>query len=196
MEIFLFGIFTILFLFTIIIVLKIIALKNVVYKKPEILSNKKILTVYYSNGGNTKSVGNNLQSIVGGDLKEIELTEKYPKNIFKMSNIIRKQMKEDFIPQIKNIDIAQYDIIFVGSPIWNFSISLPIKAFLKNNNFENKILIPYFTCDGGVNKDKVINKFKKLTNAKETEGPLFLLEDGIILKKQQIIRWLNNIKLL
>ncbi len=193
MEIFLFGIFTILFLFTIIIVLKIIALKNVVYKKPEILSNKKILTVYYSNGGNTKSVGNNLQSIVGGDLKEIELTEKYPKNIFKMSNIIRKQMKEDFIPQIKNIDIAQYDIIFVGSPIWNFSISLPIKAFLKNNSFDNKIIIPFITYSGGSNKAKIVNEIKYLSNTNDIKKTLFTFENGFFLIKEQIIKWLNNL---
>ena len=64
-----------------VIVSKIIKLKNIEYKNKEIFSNKKILTVYYSNGGNTKNVAEQLHSIVSGDLKEIELTEKYPKNI-------------------------------------------------------------------------------------------------------------------
>ena len=192
MEILLCGICVVLFLLTIIII-KIIALKNIIYKKPAILSDKKILTIYYSNGGNTKCVAQNLQSIVGGDLKEIELIEKYPKNIFKMSKLIRKQIQEDFIPQIKDIDISNYDIIFVGSPIWNFSVSVPIKAFLQNNNFENITLIPFFTCSGGVNKTKVITKFKNITNVKEIKKPLYMFENGLFLIKQQIIKWLNNI---
>ena len=63
MDILLYIICTILFLFTIITTLKIIELKNIEYKKPEILSGKRILTVYYSNGSNTKNVSQNLHSI-------------------------------------------------------------------------------------------------------------------------------------
>ncbi len=176
-----------------IVVFKITELKNIEYKKPEILSNKRILIVYYSNGGNTKSVGEKLHSITGGDIKEIELIEKYPKNAFKMSKIVRNQIKEDFVPQIKHIDISDYDIIFTGSPIWNLSISLPLKAFLKSNNFENKILIPFFTCSGGVNKNEVANQLENLTGAKKVINPLFMFENGIFLVKEQIIKWLNTI---
>ena len=192
MDYLLYIIGIVLFLLLIILVKKINALRNIEYKKSEILSDKKILTIYYSNGGNTKNIGENLFKIVGGDLKEIEPVEKYPTNIFKMSNLIRKQMKDDYVPQIKNIDISNYEIIFVGSPIWNYSMSLPLKAFLKNNNFENKIIIPFFTCSGGVNKNEVINKFKGYTNSKEIKKPLFIFENGIFLVKQQIINWLNN----
>ena len=189
----LYVISVILFLLTIIIVFKIKTLKNIEYKKPEVLSDKKILTVYYSNGGNTKTVAQNLQSIAGGDIKEIELIEKYPKNVFQMSNLVRKQAKEGVLPQIKDIDISSYDVIFIGSPIWNFSISLPVQSFLKNNNFENKVIIPLFTCSGGVNKNKVINTINDYTNAKEVKKPLFMFENGIFLIKEQIIKWLNNI---
>ena len=115
MEILLYGIYIILFAVTIIIVLKIKALKNIEYKRPEILSDKKILIVYFSNGGNTKKVAENLNSIVDGDLKEIELIEKYSNNIFKMSKLVRTQIKDGVLPQIKNIDILNYDIIFVNN---------------------------------------------------------------------------------
>ncbi len=192
MDILLYIICTILFLFTIITTLKIIELKNIEYKKPEILSGKRILTVYYSNGSNTKNVAQNLHSIMGGDIKEIELTENYPKNIFKMSNLVRKQIKEGYLPKIEEIDISDYDVIFVGTPIWNFSISLPVKAFLKNNNFENKILIPFFTYSGGTCKNKILNEFKDYTNVKEVKKPLSMFENGIFMVKEQIIKWLNN----
>ena len=175
------------------VVFKIINLKNVKYKEPEFLTNKKVLTVYYSNGGNTENVAENLHSVVGGDIKEIKLNEKYPENVFKMSDLVRKQAKEGILPEIEKIDFSDYDVIFAGSPIWGFSASLPIKSFLKNNSFENKILIPFFTYSGGANRNKVLNEIKNITNAKEIKKPLFMFENGIFLTKEQIINWLNKI---
>ena len=192
-KIYVIGIFFVFLTLLIVAILKINELKNIKYYHPELFTNKKILIVYYSNIGNTKSVAENIHSVVGGDIKEIELIEKYPNNIFTMSKLVRKQMKEGFLPQINDIDVSNYDIIFVGSPIWNFSVSLPAKAFLKNNNFENKTLIPFFTYSGGASKKKIINEVKNSTNAKDIKQPLFMFENGIILTKEQIIKWLNNI---
>ena len=110
-----------------------------------------------------------------------------------MSKLVRKQIQEDYLPQIKNIDISNYDVIFVGSPIWNFSISLPAKSFLKNNNFENKTLIPFITYSGGANKTKIVGEIKDLTNTNDIKKPLFMFENGIFLTKEQITKWLNNI---
>ena len=93
MKILLMGIFIIAVAFAVIAICKINELKNVKYCQPELLENKKILTVYYSKIGNTKSVAQNINSIVGGDIKEIELDEEYPNNIFAMSGMVRKQMK-------------------------------------------------------------------------------------------------------
>ena len=193
MKIYAIGIFFVLLTLLIVAIYKINELKNIKYYPPELLTNKKILIVYYSNIGNTKCVAENIHTVINGDIKEIELIEKYPNNIFTMSKLVRKQMKEEFLPQINNINVSNYDIIFVGSPIWNFSASLPIKAFLKNNNFENKTIIPFFTYSGGANKKKIINEIKNSANAKDVKQPLFMFENGIIFTKEQIIKWLNNI---
>lgn len=181
------------FALLIIAVCKLNELKNIKYNQPQLLTDKKILTVYYSNGSHTKEVAQNLHYIIGGDIKEIELTEKYPNNIFKMSKLVRKQMKEGYLPKIEDIDISNYDIVLIGSPIWNFSVSLPVKTFLKNNNFENKILIPFFTYSGGANKNNVINEIKDTANTQNLRKPLFMFENGIFLIKEQLIKWLNNI---
>ena len=110
-----------------------------------------------------------------------------------MSKLVRKQIKEGSLPKIEYIDISSYDVIFVGSPIWNGSPSLPMKTFIKNNDFENKILIPFFTYSGGANKENVINEIKGTASAKDFKKPLFMFENGIFLTKEQLIKWLNNI---
>ncbi len=192
MKFILTGIFILLFSLVTVAICKINELKNIQYNQPE-FADKKILTVYYSHNGNTKNVAQNINYIVGGDIKEIELVENYPNNIFTMSLLIRKQIKDGYLPQIKDIDISNYDIIFVGSPIWNFSMSLPMKAFLKNNNFENKTLIPFFTYSGVAKKRKIVEEIEELTNLKDIKKPLFMFENGICLVKQQIINRINNI---
>ena len=183
----------VIFILLIIAICKINELKNIKYNQPQLLTDKKILTVYYSNGTHTKEVAQKLHSIVGGDIKEIELTEKYPNNIFKMSKLIRKQIKEGFLPKIEDIDILNYDIVFIGSPVWNLSMSLPAKTFLQNNNFENKTLIPFFTYSGGANKKNIIKEISDFTKANDVRKPLFMFENGIFLTKEQLIKWLNNI---
>ena len=119
MKILLSVICFILFVFVVVTIFKVKELSKIEYQEPEILSNKKILTVYYSNGGHTKDVAENLHGVVGGDVIEIKLNEKekYPDNIFKMSMVVRKQMKQGYFPEIEYIDISDYDIIFAGSPI-------------------------------------------------------------------------------
>ena len=171
---------------------KLNELKNIKYNPPQVLMNKKILTVYYSNGGHTKEVAQNLHSIVGGDIKEVQLLEKYPNNIFEMSKLVREQMKDNYLPNINDVDISNYDIVFAGSPIWNFSISLPIKTFFKNSNFENKTLIPFFTYSGGANKKNIIKEIEEVANTKDIRKSLFMFENGIFLTKEQLIKWLNN----
>lgn len=181
------------FILLILAICKFNELKSIKYNQSPLLKGKKILTIYYSNGGHTNDVAQNLYSLVGGDIKEIQLLEKYPNNIFKMSKLVREQIKNNYLPDINNVDISSYDIVFVGSPIWNFSTSLPMKAFLKNNNFENKTLIPFFTYSGGANKKNVIREIEDAVNTKDIRMPLFMFENGIFLTKEQLIKWLNNI---
>ena len=77
MKIYAFGIIFVFLTLFIVAIFKINELKNIKYYPPEILTNKKILIVYYSNIGNTKCVAENIRSVVGGDIKQIELIEKY-----------------------------------------------------------------------------------------------------------------------
>ena len=90
--------------------------------------------------------------------------------------------------------IIPNNIIFIAGPVWNSSISLPLKSFLKNNDFKDKILIPIFTYSGGANRNKIIEEIITLTNIKNVKKPLFMFENGIFLQKEQIINWLNKLQ--
>lgn len=46
-------------------------------------------------------------------------------------------------------NIADYDIIFLGSPIWSGTIAPPVKTFLSGHDLSGKRIIPFVTHGGG-----------------------------------------------
>lgn len=76
------------------------------------------------------------------------------------SQVMMKKSPELF-PLNKNVD--DYDIIFIGTPIWAWTYAPPIRTFLENSNISNK-KIALFSCHEGQN-GKVFSHFKdKLKN--------------------------------
>lgn len=113
--------------------------------KEEIFSKKnpKVLVAYYSYSGTTKKVADEISKKTNGDLFEITTKEKYS-NVYTQSN---SEIRNDAHPLLKytvdNID--QYDIVFVGYPIWWHATPTPINTFLESYNLKDKIVIPFCT---------------------------------------------------
>lgn len=158
------------------------------------LLNKKIIVVYYSNSGSTEKTSKIIQKNLGCDIKKITLKAPYnDKNMFKLIKTVIIQKKNGYIPETEDIDISDYDIIFVGSPVWAFHLSLPIKDFLLKNNFENKTIVPFYSVGAFVKKenlDKEISKYAK--NAKILKSYITYL-NGMTLRTSQVKQWLNKL---
>lgn len=176
---------------------KAIQLSRIEYKEPSFLANKKILTIYYSHGKNIESVAENIHKIVGGDIKTIEPLEKYPDSFIDTFKTVQKQIKDNYLPKVETIDLTEYDVIFVGSPVWATSVSLPVKSFLINNNFDNKLVLPFFSYLGDANKDSLKSQVEKSLKEKSSSAkvltPMLTIKKGIILIDKQIEGWLNSL---
>ncbi|GHT16636.1 hypothetical protein FACS189426_24380 [Bacteroidia bacterium] len=119
-------------------------------KKEEAPKEPKVLTVYYSLWGNTTLLANMIHNTVGGDIFLIETATPYPTD--NAHAAAQKQIDEGVLPELKGKveDLASYDIIFIGTPNWFGSTSLPVKAFLKENDLTGKTVIPFATFGGSV----------------------------------------------
>lgn len=110
--------------------------------------DKKILIAYLSYSGTTKNVASALSEKTGGDLFEIAPKKKYS-NVYTQSNSeIRKNSKPELSATVKNID--DYDIVFVGYPIWWHATPAPINTFLESYDLKGKLIVPFCTsaeCD-------------------------------------------------
>ncbi len=113
----------------------------------------KVLIAYYSQSGNTKAVAEQIQAKFGGDLYEITLAAPYPAGERETIEIVGQQREAGILPElggtVENMD--EYDVVFIGTPIWFGTASLPVFAFVEahSGDFAGKTVIPFYTCGGG-----------------------------------------------
>lgn len=120
-------------------------------KKTEKKMEHKILITYYSYTGNTKYLAEKIQKETGGDIAEIIPVTPYPNNYDEVVEMVKTEKVQNFMPELKPMekDLSQYDIIFIGTPVWWYTISSPVRTFVAKNDFSGKIIVPFCTHGGG-----------------------------------------------
>ena len=111
----------------------------------------KTLIAYFSAGGVTKKVAEKLAEATGGDLFEIEPAQKYTKaDLNWMDKKSRSSVEMNDLssrPAIasKVDEMAQYDVVFVGFPVWWYREPSIIDTFMESYDFSGKKIIPFAT---------------------------------------------------
>ena len=155
----------------------------------------KVLVISYSLSGNTKQIAENIAGKTNADLFEIKTSDKiklglpFYLEIKKQLNSKNYQKIEDEMP-----DFTKYDTIFVGFPVWWYTIATPVLAFLQKADFSDKKVIPFSTQ--GSNYGTAFADFKNMAkNAKIGEGASFNNVNAKYDKAvdNKINDWLNNI---
>ena len=110
-------------------------------------SNGNVAIVYYSLTGTTEDVANEIQAQTNGDLYSIETVEEYPNVYSEVADVVSQQREDGELPELQpmDIDLEKYDTIFIGSPIWFGSSSLPVQQWLSENELHGKTIYPFFT---------------------------------------------------
>ena len=132
---------------------------------------KKILVAYFSASGETETLAKTIAGVTGGDLFEIEPVQRYSAADLnwndKKSRSTLEMQDEKSRPAIasKVADMAQYDVVFVGFPIWWYQAPRIIETFLESYDFSGKTVIPFATSGGsGMGGEDIL----KAACAKET----------------------------
>lgn len=133
---------------------------------------QKSLVLYYSETGSTKTVAEELQKQLNADIESIEAVEPYSGNFQETIQRGQREMQNGEWPALKPLQkkIADYDIIFLGYPIWFGTYANPIASLVKSNDFAGKTIVPFCTFgSGGLNTSTEALK-KALPNATVKEG--------------------------
>ena len=126
---------------------------------------KKKLVAYFSASGETAKLAKTIAGVVDGDLFEIAPEVPYTAAdldwMDKGSRSTAEMNDDNSRPVIagKVADMAQYDTVFVGFPIWWYQAPRIIETFLESYDFSGKTVIPFATSGGsGMGKTDSILK--------------------------------------
>ena len=152
--------------------------------------SKRTLVAYYSYSGNTKAVAEKIQKLTNSDLFEIEVKEAYPTGYNDVVKQAKLEKQNDVYPELKdNGNVENYDVIYLGTPVWWYTMATPVKTFLKENNFEGKVIIPFCTHGGGGASATYTDISKYAPNAKVLQG--FTSYENSA-KETEIQQWVEN----
>ena len=115
---------------------------------------QKILVLYFSETGTTKAVAEELQRQLGADIEAVEAVVPYTGNFQETVERSRRERETGELPAIKPLksQIADYDIVFLGYPIWFGTYALPIATLVNEQDFAGKTIVPFCTFgSGGLN---------------------------------------------
>lgn len=156
--------------------------------------DKKVLIAYFSWSGNTKSIAEKIHNITGGDMFRIETETPYPNDYHETAYVVaKKQHDENIKPKLKsNGDVSDYDIIFVGTPAWWYTMAPAVKTFLTENNFEGKTIVPFITHGGG-GKYNIAGEMGELAKGSKVAEPLAIYGKGDSNTDKEIESWLKKL---
>lgn len=110
-------------------------------------NDSKTLVVYYSHSGNTQTIAGYIKDALGCDIVRIETVNPYPESYNEHLAQAREEVAAGYHPELtaRVENIKDYDVVFVGYPIWVETAAPPIASFLASHDLTDKTVIPFCT---------------------------------------------------
>jgi flavodoxin len=154
----------------------------------------KSLVVYYSRSGNTRFVAEQISQEIGADIAEI-VDKKKRKGLFGfiLSGYDATRGRLTKIVEIEKSPL-DYDLIVVGTPMWNKRIVPAVRTYLKENSFSGKH-VALFCTNLGSQPERVFSNLKELMPKCDFVGELTITnaKKEIKEKKDKISEWSKSI---
>src|SRR5699024_6747228 len=113
----------------------------------------RVLVAYFSATGNTERVANAIAEATGGDLFELTPAAPYTDADLdwtdESSRVVREYENPEELDVALTVDTpdnwADYDVVYLGYPIWWGIAAWPVNDFVASNDFTGKTVIPFCT---------------------------------------------------
>jgi Flavodoxins len=155
----------------------------------------KKLVAYFSASGVTGEIAKTIANIAKADLYEIKPKVPYTEADLDWMNKSSRSSKEmnnlSFRPEIENtaLNVAQYDTIYLGFPIWWYIAPTIVNTFLEKHDFSGKKIV-LFATSGGSAFGKTIQHLRPSVSKETT------IVEGKILNSataEDIKTWLDSV---
>ncbi len=161
---------------------------------------KKILIAYYSwSNGNTERIAKMLQQQVGGDLLKIDTVEPYSGSYDDVVSQGQDEVNRGYEPEIQpiGVNVADYDVIAIGTPTWWYTMAPAVLTFLHSQDFTGKTVVPFMTNGGW--PGHVIKDMKKACKGADVVCDMQVQFDStggdhLETPMEQIEQWIQQVK--
>lgn len=112
------------------------------------MTNKTdVLVIYFSVMGNTKRAAEEIARKTGADVIKLNPEVPYPSDYSALTAVAKKQLDQHELPALANqkIDLAAYNVVFIGYPAWWAQPPMLFHTFFKSVVFTGQEVIPFMT---------------------------------------------------
>jgi len=129
---------------------------------------QRALIVFYSRTGNTKTVSETIRETLYCDIQEIkDLKDRTGMRGYISGMIdVRKNPITPVSPKVVNL--KDYDLLFIGSPIWGMKFAPAITTFLNSADFEGKKVVLFATTSARM-RQTAFDEYSELIHTKGGE---------------------------
>jgi flavodoxin len=146
--------------------------------------------------GSTVIIAEMIQKQTGGDLFVIETVQTYPGDHRPLLDMTQNEQRQNIHPALKTriSNFSQYDTIFIGYPIWWYTMPMPLYSFFDEYDFAGKTIIPFSTHGGSrlSGTEQVISGLEP--RAVMLEG-LAVSRNSIMNAERDVTAWLRKLGL-
>ena len=157
-------------------------------------NKSKILVAYFSATGTTRPIAEEIANVTGGDLFEIVPVQPYSEEDLDYSNdncrANQEQNDDTSRPEISDTveNIDEYDVVFIGHPIWWGIEHRIIDTFLESYDFSGKTMVDFCTSGGSGISESESNLKEICPDSVWLEGKRFLGSSS----HDDIADWVDN----
>lgn len=151
----------------------------------KISGDNRTLVTYFSWSGNGQQMARWIADETGGDLFRIVPAESYGEDFNSCADRAKNELDNKIRPELsEHIDadtMAQYDVIYIGFPVWWYDLPMPVWTFLEEYDLSGKTVIPFFSHNGSSNGANSVNRVAELA-----EGATVLTDDALSLRGSSV----------
>lgn len=173
---------------------------NAIDNNPEnpVTGDSKILVAYFSWSGNTQQLANWVAEKSGGELFRIVPEEAYASDFDGCADRAQTELRNGTRPplssHIEEEIMAEYDVIFVGFPIWWYDLPMPVWTFLEEYDLSGKTIIPFFSHNGSSSGASSISTIKRLCpDSTVVDDYLSVRGSSVSSAESQVTSWINDL---
>ncbi len=132
------------------------------------LSGSKKLVVYYSLTETTAKLAKRIADEIGADLFRLDCKVPYSKNMNECDRESKADIKNGVHRELASVpNLSDYDVIFVGTPVWSDDMANPVETFLLQANLCGKTVVPFCTYWSS-GRDSTLRRISDLSKGAET----------------------------